>query len=425
MNDIKVSVIIPIYNTSKYIRQCLDTIIAQSLKEIEIICVDDGSTDDTPDILREYAAKDSRIKLLWQENQFAGTARNYGMTVATGKYFAFWDSDDFFEPNALELMYNQCEKDNADICICSASQFFEDIQKKYPSNSYLKKKYIPKKIPFSRKDIPDHILNFATAHPWNKLFKREFVERMKLTFHGTPNGNDIFFVINCIARADRITIVNKPLICYRVNQPRNQYGAVNKAPFNPIKNWLLTRECLIENGAYPKRSFDNKIIETLIYMLHNMRSWEAFHNTFCYIQTEVLPQMEVTMQDEGYYFHPAYPTYLEHMLNDSPEEFIVFFAHITYKNLSEKNGRFQTLAKKCKKKASALEKLREDHHAQTDELLQAKKKYKKKARALTKERAKNADLQLQLQTIQASHSYRFARMISSILQRIRKLFGHQ
>lgn len=395
MNTIKVSVIIPIYNTSKYLRQCLDSVIAQTLKEIEIICVDDGSTDECPEILKEYAAKDSRIKLLRQENQFAGTARNYGMTIATGKYFAFWDSDDFFRPKALELMYNQCEKHNADVCICSASHFFDDIQKTLPSTGYLNKKYMPKQLPFSRKDIPDYILNFATAHPWNKLFRREFIEKMGLTFHGTPNGNDIFFVINSIARAERITIVNKPLICYRVNQPRSQFGAVNKTPLNPINNWLLTRECLIANNAYPKRSFDNKIIGTLIYFLHNMRSWDAFKTTFLYIQNEVLPLMEVTIQEEGYYYNASNAVCLEHMLADSPEEFLVFFAHTTYKQLTEKNGRYQTLNQKNKKQAASL----------------------------TESRAQVAKLQNELDTIKASRSYRFAQMITAIPRKIRKIFS--
>ena len=90
MNTVKVSVIIPIYNTAQYLRQCLDSIIGQTLQEIEIICVDDGSTDECPQILAEYAARDPRIKLLHQENKYAGTARNYGMTIATGKYFVFW-----------------------------------------------------------------------------------------------------------------------------------------------------------------------------------------------------------------------------------------------------------------------------------------------------------------------------------------------
>ena len=103
----KISVIIPVYNTEKYLRQCLDTVVAQTLKDIEIILVDDGSTDDSLLICQEYAQKDSRIHVYHQENQGAGPARNYGIKVAKGQYFSFLDSDDLFKLDMLERLYDK------------------------------------------------------------------------------------------------------------------------------------------------------------------------------------------------------------------------------------------------------------------------------------------------------------------------------
>lgn len=120
MNEVKVSVIMPVYNSEKYLEKCISSVLNQSLREIELICVDDGSTDSSPRILEAFAKSDSRVKLLHQQNLYAGVARNNGMKAACGKYFAFWDSDDFFEPNALEIMFSACEKSNADICVCGA-----------------------------------------------------------------------------------------------------------------------------------------------------------------------------------------------------------------------------------------------------------------------------------------------------------------
>ena len=94
----KVSVIIPVYNVEPYLKQCMDSVVGQTLKDIEIICVDDGSTDGSLDILKEYATEDSRIQIIEQKNAGAGAARNNGMRHATGKYLSFLDSDDFFEP---------------------------------------------------------------------------------------------------------------------------------------------------------------------------------------------------------------------------------------------------------------------------------------------------------------------------------------
>ena len=112
----KVSVILPVYNVSDYLRQCMDSIVGQTLKDIEIICVDDGSTDDSLAILKEYEAKDQRVKVIQQANAGAGAARNKGLEIATGEYLSFLDSDDFFEPDMLEKAIPKRKKKNWQIC---------------------------------------------------------------------------------------------------------------------------------------------------------------------------------------------------------------------------------------------------------------------------------------------------------------------
>ena len=119
----KVSVIIPVYNVEPYLKQCMDSVVGQTLKDIEIICVDDGSTDGSLDILKEYATEDSRIQIIEQKNAGAGAARNNGMRHATGKYLSFLDSDDFFEPRMLEKAYDLAEKDQADFVAYKSDQY--------------------------------------------------------------------------------------------------------------------------------------------------------------------------------------------------------------------------------------------------------------------------------------------------------------
>ena len=119
----KVSVIIPVYNTEKYLRECLDSVINQSLKEIEIICVNDGSTDNSLEILKEYAAKDNRITVLTQENLYAGVARNAGMMVASGEYYHFLDSDDMVFKNCYNEIYEYSKNNNLEICIFDVEFF--------------------------------------------------------------------------------------------------------------------------------------------------------------------------------------------------------------------------------------------------------------------------------------------------------------
>ena len=124
----KVSVIIPVYNVQNYLRPCLDSVLKQTLKEIEIICVDDGSTDGSLEILKQYAAKDNRITVLKQKNLHAGVARNAGLAVARGEYLSFLDSDDFFELNMLEESYRLIRKKQADILFYQYKNFNQETQ---------------------------------------------------------------------------------------------------------------------------------------------------------------------------------------------------------------------------------------------------------------------------------------------------------
>jgi GT2 family glycosyltransferase len=404
----KVSVIVPVYNASRYLRTCIDSILCQTLKEFELICVDDGSTDDSPAILREYESSDPRVRVLTQSNQYAGTARNAGKAVAAGEYLVFWDADDFFKPEALELMYNKSQEDQADVCICSVSHYFEDLQKLFPTSGYIKKKCLPNKLPFNRKDVPDQILNITTAHPWNKMFRKAYIESIGLDFHTTRNGNDIFFVINAIARAERITVVNKALVCYRVNQSDSLFGSLTTSPLVPIGNWIATRESLIAHDAFPKRSFDNKILGTLVYFLHNLTTWDAFLETFSFLRDEGLARLGLTEQEEGYYYNPANGECLHHMLCDTPEDFVVYFMNLTYHQNTELNGKNQQLTvrhRRLKRRFARLEK-----ELETEDILRQEKLAADDA--LRAERRKR-------EKIEASASYRLGRAITFLPRKVR------
>ena len=173
----KVSVIVPVYNTSAYLRECLDSIINQTLKEIEVICVDDGSTDGSLDILKEYAKKDKRFTIITQQNTSAGAARNAGLVVAKGEYLSFLDSDDFFAPEMLEEMYNKALAVIADICICNSSR----LEDNNISMNYELKTFLFKDKPiFSYKNIPDYIFQISVAYQWDKIFKLNFIEKYNI-----------------------------------------------------------------------------------------------------------------------------------------------------------------------------------------------------------------------------------------------------
>lgn len=435
MSTCKVSVIVPIYNASKNLRQCIDSILAQTFHDFELICVDDGSTDDSLSILREYEAADSRVRVLTQTNQHAGVARNAGKAVAQGDYLVFWDSDDFFHPKALELMYYRCVEDAADICICSANHYFEDLKKALPSSGYITKKYVPQERPFNTGDIPDYILNITTAHPWNKMFRRAYIESIQLDFQATKNGNDIFFVINAIARAKRITLVNKPLINYRINQSDSLFSNLTESPLVPINNWIATRESLIAHDTFPKRSFDNKILNTLVYFLHNINNWHAFCETVTFLQGEGLSRLGLNEQEAGYYFSDSNAECLHHLLTDSTEDFLVFFSNCTYRQLNVKNGSNQELTKKLKRLrqtkkqneqliAALEQKIKQQNDvikAQSDKISAQSDTISKQTDTCDELTKELEHKKKELSALRLSTSYRLGRILTAIPRKIKHL----
>ncbi len=214
---IKVSVIIPVYNSEKYLRECLDSIINQTLKEIEIICIDDGSTDNSLDILKSYAAKDRRIIILQQRNLGAGAARNAGLKIAKSKYLSFLDADDFFEKNMLKKAYDKCELDKAQICVFRSKEFDNKDKKFLLMTWSIRKRFLPRKIPFSPIDISKHIFQVFNGWAWDKLYDREFIQQNKLRFQEIRTTNDAYFVFTANVLASRITVLNDILAYHRVN----------------------------------------------------------------------------------------------------------------------------------------------------------------------------------------------------------------
>ena len=224
----KVSVIIPVYNVEKYLHQCLDSIVNQTLKDIEIICVNDSSTDGSLDILNEYAGKDSRIQVITQKNAGAGSARNRGMEHATGTYLSFLDSDDFFEPDMLEKQYHMAEEMQADFVVCKSDQYHTD-KKEYVQTSWVvREKELPPYQPFSYRQMTDNVFKVFVGWAWDKLYRRSFTEKYHLKFQEQRTSNDMLFVFSAIVMAKKIAVVPQIL----VHQRRDAKDSLSKTREN-------------------------------------------------------------------------------------------------------------------------------------------------------------------------------------------------
>ncbi|MDR2066736.1 MAG: glycosyltransferase, partial [Endomicrobium sp.] len=214
MTTPQISVIIPVYNTEKYLRQCLDSVINQTLKDIEVICVNDGSTDDSLDILKEYEHKDLRIKVVDQKHQNAGVSRNNGLTYAMGKYIQFVDSDDWIDLNMLESLYNRAEDTNADIVLFLRRYYYDDL-KLLKNNDCFDTKFLKELKVFSYRDIPKNIFGISLSNVLNKFYNKSFIINNKLKFQNLHTCNDVYFSYSSIVLANKLHMFNDWFYNYR------------------------------------------------------------------------------------------------------------------------------------------------------------------------------------------------------------------
>lgn len=213
---VKVSVIIPVYNAEDYLKESIDGILNQTLDDIEVLCVDDGSVDNSLKILEEIAEKDKRVKYIHQENQGGGAARNHALPHATGKYLYFMDADDIIDKNALKECYDIMEEKNPDFVIFQAKNYAEDTGEYFETEDYTMSEVaeaVRGKI-FNWRDLGDLLFKVSVT-PWCKFYNREFVMSTNAQFAEGLIFHDNIFFFDMLFYAERIYFYEKFLYTRR------------------------------------------------------------------------------------------------------------------------------------------------------------------------------------------------------------------
>ena len=256
MNKPKVSVIVPVYNVEKHLKECVDSIIHQTLKDIEIIFINDGSPDNCENILNQYEKDDSRITIVCQENQGVSIARNNGLKKAAGKYRYIMDSDDFLDKEALEQMYNKLEHDNSDLVLIDWYEYFDkDNKKQVRNNTALGEK---------RDFYPYSVWGFMFS---NSLLKQHPDIAFPEKAH--PVEDTTFaFMIFCVA--EKFSYINKPLLYYRQHtnmvmeqikgSKAEQYIQSNIICLNELKQFWANNSKTISKHKFKYISLHNRCL---------------------------------------------------------------------------------------------------------------------------------------------------------------------
>ena len=250
-----VSVIVTVYNLEAYAEQTIRSVMAQTYSALDIICVDDGSTDGSAAILARLAAEDPRIRVITQENAGVGAARNAGLAAATGAYVMILDGDDVFEPTLVErLMTRTATADGTpvDVVVCRADQFDNATGAVKDLAYSIRMEQVPAHDPFAPAEMADYVFSAFVGWPWDKLYRREFLLEEALTFPSLKNSEDLYFVFLAIALADRVAICDEILIHHRMNRGTSVSGSRMAAPDEFYHAICLLKARLRRSGMYDR-----------------------------------------------------------------------------------------------------------------------------------------------------------------------------
>ena len=238
----KISVIIPAYNAEEFIGTCLDSVLNQSFQDYEVYICDDGSTDETREIVSRYSGRDHRFHCLALEHSNAGSARNAGMKASDGEYLYFLDADDYLAPDALEKLYEAACFASADVVV-ARSIIFDNVTGGMQPLSWAMVD-VETGAPLTGAKLPSRPFQSFIGWPWDKLFSKSFVKEHNLTFQSLRSTNDAYFVFSALCRASCIICLDDELFYHRTNNAGSLERTRSKSWRNAICAMTAIRDSL-------------------------------------------------------------------------------------------------------------------------------------------------------------------------------------
>ena len=401
----EISIIVPVYNAAAYLRKSLDSIVNQSYRDIEFIFVDDGSCDDSLAILKEYEAADKRVTVLHQENRGAGAARNYGMSVAGGKYLLFLDCDDIFET------------DNTDVLVCRSDLFDCATGERSDASWSVRREYLPPQEVFASTDIRKNFFEVFVWWPWDKLYRKKFLDEVNLRFQELRSTNDLFFVCATVLMAKRISFLDEVLVYHRMGDKKSISNSREKSWDNFLCALEALETFLRNKGLYDRfrRDFINYVLNFSLWHLDTLTGdsycclYDALRNTW-------FKKFGVASQNKEFWYnsnsynrmHEIMEKDLTHDLLDKINELKRNYAILT----AEK----EKLTEKNEKYAEEITQLNEKY---TGEITRLNEKYAEENRSLAAERDNLISVNSALVN---SRSFRIGRGITYLPRKLRDTF---
>lgn len=287
-----VTVVLPVYNTEELLPETLRDLQGQTLKNFEMIFVDDGSTDASCEVIESAARNDARIRLIRQENQYAGAARNRGLDAARGEYIVFLDADDRFDENLLALAYEQAKVHDAQVVIYDADLYTMPEGRMTPAAWLCLSGKLPRDV-FAGKDAAKHL--FAHTNPWTKLYRRSYLTEEGFRYQTLYSSNDVYFNLLALACAKRVVALPEVLVHYRVGQSTNIQSTKDAHPMDVYEAFTALQRELKRRGLYThyRVPFAAKAMESMLRSLDTFRTPDAYRQLYEALHDYGLEQLDI------------------------------------------------------------------------------------------------------------------------------------
>ncbi len=260
-----ISVIVPVYNVGPYLKRCLDSILSQTYRNLEIILVDDGSTDNSGAICDEYKKLDKRVLVIHKENEGVSKARNVGMDISKGEYLTFVDSDDYIEPNMYEELYSSIERESADLAVCGFRQVRVNGEQKVNDASIT--------IDWAKENIINNyftegVIKELMYSPWNKLFRKETLKELRFNTKYRL-GEDILFIFEFVEKMQKMVYVNGAFYHYMMHENSAMTSSFSAKRFD----YIFVVDILLEKckRLYPQ-AYNNALRWAFLHKLNICRN---------------------------------------------------------------------------------------------------------------------------------------------------------
>ena len=358
MANEKISVIVPVYNTEEHLKECLESVINQTLKEIEIICVNDNSTDKSLDILKEYAKKDERIKIINKKrNNGAAAARNSGMEQAIGEYIGFVDSDDWISLDMYEKLYENAKIHDSDIVMSPLNVYNELNQELEFTDPTCTMEHFDENFDnctFNHLNTKDFFF-FISVTPPNKIYKNEYLKEINAKF---PEGlifEDNPFFYNIYLKAKRVSIVRDYLYFYRKNRPGSVMTKGSFKFFDLIKIQDIIKEIFIQTNTYDtyKISLTNYSLSSIFERFDQVE--DEYKKEFFNLIKNHLKSLNLNNNDINQFNHYTKTHYENFMGFDCYNGYTELIFQNENKKLQKENSKLKKLNKNYKNKLIKIE----------------------------------------------------------------------